>query len=145
MQADMPGESCTDFFGKIHDHVFAGGLIVSQDYLVPALLEFFGQFKMGGIAVEDCGVIKWVYYLLFHNSLKVAKIDHHAQFHMGGIGDGDANYGYRKLITVTVNIPAFPIVTVEGVPGFKAKFLGDPNSIHCPFLALQRYGFFPGS
>src|SRR5690606_4457969 len=98
-------------------------LVIYQKYIVPPNFQFFGQFYMRRVLVENRRMVEHIYNFFFHNFLQIAKIYYHSKFYMAIIRYGLANNGYRKFITMPMHILTLAIVTIKGVPGFKRKLL----------------------
>src|SRR5690606_3297332 len=89
---------------------------------------------MGRIFIKDRGMIKFVHDFLLYYFFQVPEIDDHSQFNMLRVCNGSAYYRNGKLIAMSVYVPTFTIVPVQGMPGLKIKLLCNANFAYNPVL-----------
>ena len=71
-----------------------------------------GKIPVGRIAIENHGMVEFVYDLLFDNGLQVSKIHDHPVLDVVGIFNRSSYDGDVKVIAVPMDVLAFAVVAV---------------------------------
>ena len=96
---------------------------------------------MRGVLVENRGMVKHIHNFVFDNTLEIGKVDDHTVFNIVLVGNWRAQNSDRQFVTVAMDVAAFAVVSIKGMPGFESKHLGDADLTHG--VKIQYFGLKP--
>ena len=109
--------------------------------MAPAF-EFVRQFEVWRGFIKYGRMIKMVDDFFFDNFFEIGKINDHPELNIIFVVDGNSNDRYRQFVTMSVDVLAFSVVTIQSVARFETEFFGDPDVTHgnqfdCKFSKLK--------